>query len=144
MQVIKGRLPSPQTTVIVTPALKKHGLDLADTKNYQPISNLYSCTRSWKKPSCGSSQNTFLRMGLRPKLQHGFRKHHPTDSVLFRYFLIYTIFNGQGTHLTAPTAHITTSSGSSIMLIYVTNKTTRKCEKCQWTHVYSGASFSGC
>ena len=36
----EGWLPSSQTTAIVTSALKKHGLDPTDMKNYRPISNL--------------------------------------------------------------------------------------------------------
>ena len=36
----EGCLPTSQTTAVVTPVLKKTGLDPGDIKNYRPISNL--------------------------------------------------------------------------------------------------------
>ena len=36
----QGRLPTSQKHAIVTPLLKKPGLDTADMNNYRPVSNL--------------------------------------------------------------------------------------------------------
>ena len=54
----EGRLPSSQTTAIVTPALKKPGMDPSDMKNYHPISNLSFSQRSWRGLLSGSSRST--------------------------------------------------------------------------------------
>jgi len=40
MSLATGRLPTSQKHAIVTPLLKKPGLDTADMGNYRPVSNL--------------------------------------------------------------------------------------------------------
>ena len=93
----EGRLPSSQTTAIVTPALKKPSLDPSDMKNYRPISNL-----SFMRKSCVTYLLTYFMLkvverivvrqlleyftanSLLPKFQSGFRRHHSTESALLR------------------------------------------------------------
>ena len=38
--LVQGRLPVSQRHAIVTPRLKKQGLDASDMSNYRPVSNL--------------------------------------------------------------------------------------------------------
>ena len=49
----EGRLPSSQRHAIVTPILKKSGLDAGNVLNYRPISNLtYCCEPSLTRSRC--------------------------------------------------------------------------------------------
>ena len=82
----EGRLPSSQTTVtaIVTPALKKHGLDPNDMKNYRPISNLSFMSKVVERIVVRQLLQYLDANGLLPKLQSGFRRHHSTESALLR------------------------------------------------------------
>ena len=70
----EGRLPSSQTTAIVTPALKKHGLDPTDMKNFRPISNLSFMSEIVERIVVRQLSQYLDANGLLPKLQSGFRK----------------------------------------------------------------------
>ena len=78
----KGRLPPSQTTAIVTPGLKKHGLDPADMKNYRPISNLSFMSKIVERVVVRQLSEYLSANGLLPTLQSGFRKHHSAESGL--------------------------------------------------------------
>ena len=80
----EGRLPSSQTTAIVTPALKKHGLDPTDMKNFRPISNLSFMSKIVERIVVRQLSQYLDANGLLPKLQSGFRRHHSTESALLR------------------------------------------------------------
>ena len=80
----EGRLPPSQTTAIVTPGLKKHGLDPADMKNYRPISNLSFMSKIVERVVVRQLSEYLSANGLLPTLQSGFRKHHSTESGLLR------------------------------------------------------------
>ena len=78
------RLPSSQTTAIVTPALKKPGLDPSDMKNYRPISNLSFMSKVVERIVVRQLSEYLAANSLLPKLQSGFRRHHSTESALLR------------------------------------------------------------
>ena len=80
----EGRLPPSQTTAIVTPGLKKHGLDPADMKNYRPISNLSFMSKIVERVVVRQLSEYLSANGSLPTLQFGFRKHHSTESGLLR------------------------------------------------------------
>ena len=80
----EGRLPPSQITAIVTPELKKHGLDPADMKNYWPISNLSFMSKIVERVVVRQLSEYLSANGLLPTLQSGFRKHHSTESGLLR------------------------------------------------------------
>ena len=80
----EGRLPSSQTTAIVTPALKKPGLDPSDMKNYRPISNLSFMSKVVERIVVRQLSEYLAANSLLPKLQSGFRRHHSTESALLR------------------------------------------------------------
>ena len=80
----EGRLPSSQTTAIVTPSLKKYGLDPTDMKNYRPISNLSFMSKVVERIVVRQLSQYLDANGLLPKLQSGFRRHHSTEFALLR------------------------------------------------------------
>ena len=80
----EGRLPSSQTTAIVTPALKKPGLDPSDMKNYRPISNLSFMSKVVERIVVRQLSEYLAANSLLPKLQSGFRRHHSTESALLQ------------------------------------------------------------
>ena len=80
----EGRLPSSQTTAIVTPALKKPSLDPSDMKNYRPISNLSFMSKVVERIVVRQLSEYFTANSLLPKFQSGFRRHHSTESALLR------------------------------------------------------------
>ena len=81
----EGRLPSSQTTAIVTPALKKPSLDPSDMKNYRPISNLSFMSKVVERIVVRQLSEYFAaKNSLLPKFQSGFRRHHSTESALLR------------------------------------------------------------
>ena len=80
----EGRLPSSQTTAIVTPALKKPSLDPSDMKNYRPISNLSFMSKVVDRIVVRQLSEYFAANSRLPKFQSGFRRHHSTESALLR------------------------------------------------------------
>ena len=80
----EGRLPSSQTTAIVTPALKKPGLDPSDMKNYRLISNLSFMSKVVERIVVRQLSEYLAANSLLPKLQSEFRRHHSTESALLR------------------------------------------------------------
>ena len=80
----EGRLPSSQTTAIVTLALKKPSLDPSDMKNYRPISNLSFMSKVVERIVVRQLSEYFTANSLLPKFQSGFRRHHSTESALLR------------------------------------------------------------
>ena len=80
----EGQLTSSQTTAIVTPALKKHGLDPSDMKNYRPISNLSFMSQVVERIVVRQLLQYLDTNGFLPKLQSGLRRHHSTESDLLR------------------------------------------------------------
>ena len=80
----EGRLPSSQTTAIVTPALQKHRLDSTGMKNYRPISNLSFMSKVIERIVVRQLSQYLDANGLLPKLQSGFRRHHSMESALLR------------------------------------------------------------
>jgi len=82
--ILEGCLPLSQKEAIVIPALKKHGLDPAEMKNYRPISNLSFTSKLVEKVVLSQVAAHLAQNDLWPKLQSGFRKYHSTESAVLK------------------------------------------------------------
>ena len=80
----EGYLPASQKTALVTPLLKKSGLDPADLKNYRPVSNLSFISKLVERAAC-LQMNAFLDVsGTLPSHQSAYRKYHSTETALLK------------------------------------------------------------
>lgn len=82
--ITEGCLPSSQKEAIVIPALKKHGLDPSEMKNYRPISNLSFASKLVEKVVFSQVTAYLAQNDLWPKLQSGFRQFHSTESAVLK------------------------------------------------------------
>ena len=80
----EGRLPSSQRHAIVTPILKKSGLDAANVLNYRPISNLTYISKLVERMVNQQVVAYLDENKLLLKLQSGFRAWHSTDTALLK------------------------------------------------------------
>ena len=80
----QGRLPSSEKHAIVTPLLKKTGLDTADITNYRPVSNLTFMSKVVER-AVAIQLNEYLTLnGLLPRCQSAYRKKHSTETAMLR------------------------------------------------------------
>ena len=79
-----GFLPGSQKRAIVTPALKKHGLDPDVLNNYRPISNLSYLSKILEKLVSMQFISYLNEHDLLPAHQSGFGAGHSTETVLIR------------------------------------------------------------
>ena len=79
----KGIMPSSFKTAIVTPLLKKHGLD-REFKNYRPVSNLAYVSKLIEKTVTSQINKHCEKHGLDEPLQSAYRKNHSTESALLK------------------------------------------------------------
>jgi len=79
-----GLLPSSQKKAVVTPAIKKRGLDSEVMNNYRPISNLSFLSKIMEKIVSKQLLDYLNGHELLPKFQSGFRSGHSTETVLIR------------------------------------------------------------
>ena len=78
----EGQLPSIQKHAVVTPLLKKSGLDIEELKNYRPVSNLTLVSKLVER-AVASRLITYLNAnGLMPPLQLAYQHHHSTETAL--------------------------------------------------------------
>jgi len=80
----RGRLPTSQKHAIVTPLLKKVGLDAADMNNYRPVSNLSFMSKVIER-SVAIQLNEYLTANnLLPSFQSAYRRKHSTETAMIR------------------------------------------------------------
>jgi len=68
----EGRLPSTQKHAVVTPLLKKSGLDVEEPKNYRPGSNLTFVSKLVERAVASRLVNYLNANGLMPPLQSAY------------------------------------------------------------------------
>jgi len=80
----QGTVPVSQKHAIITPLIKKQGLDVTDMANFRPVSNL---TFISKVTECAAAEqlNEYLNAeDLLPRNQLAYRKRHSTETVMIR------------------------------------------------------------
>ena len=80
----EGRLPLSQRHAIVTPLLKKTGLDAADMSNYRPVSNLTFMSKVVERAVATRFNAYFDANDLLPRNQSAYRKKHSTETAMLR------------------------------------------------------------
>ena len=76
--LMQGRLPASQKHAIVTPRLKRSGLDPTDIANFRPVPNLTFVLKVTER-AAACQLNTYLSgNGLMPHHQSAYRKKHST------------------------------------------------------------------
>ena len=79
-----GHLPMSQKTAIVTPILKKTGLDPNDVKSYRPVSNLTFMYKIVERLVSRQVTEHLHRNGLMPTVQSAYRHGYSTETALLK------------------------------------------------------------
>lgn len=80
----QGRLPTSQKHAIVTPLLKKTGLDTADMANFRPVSNLSFMSKVVERAVASQLTEYLSANNLLPCFQSAYRKRHSTETAILR------------------------------------------------------------
>ena len=80
----QGRLPDSQKHAIVTPLLKRPGLDTADMANYRPVSNVTFMSKIVERAVNQQLQQYLTDNDLLPRYQSAYRRHHSTETAMLR------------------------------------------------------------
>lgn len=80
----QGCLPLSQRRAVVTPRLKKSGLDEADVKNYRPISNLTFMSKIVERLVCRQLVTFLQKHNLLPTHQSAYRRQHSTETAVLK------------------------------------------------------------
>ena len=79
-----GLFPSSFKTALITPIVKKVGLDPEDVKSYRPISNLPVLSKVMERLAARRLTDYFKSAGLLPPLQSGFRPSFSTETAVLK------------------------------------------------------------
>ena len=82
LSIESGSVPEPFKKAIVTPLIKKSGLDSDILKNYRPVSNLSFLSKIMEKVVLKDFQQYKAESQLNPKMQSAYRKTHSTEIAL--------------------------------------------------------------
>jgi len=80
----EGYLPTEQKHAVVTPLLKKPGLDADELRNYGPVSNLTFVSKLVERVVASHLVGYLNMHGLMPQLQSAYRHHHSTETALLK------------------------------------------------------------
>jgi len=80
----QGRLPDSQKHAVVTPLLKKPGLDVGDIANYRPVSNLSFLSKASERIVAQKLSDYLSANNLLLVHQSAYRKFHSTETTLIR------------------------------------------------------------
>ena len=80
----EGRLPISQRNAIVTPLLKRPGLDTADMSNYRPVSNHGFMSKVVERAVAIRLNDYLVGNDLLPRHQSAYRKKHSTETTTCR------------------------------------------------------------
>ena len=80
----QSHLPHSQKGAIVTPVLKKTGLDPDDPKNYRPISNLTFLSKIIERLVVSRLSEYLNEFNLLPSVQSAYRSGHSTETAVLK------------------------------------------------------------
>jgi len=78
----QGRFPVSQRHAIITPRLKKPGLDAADMANYRPVSNVSFVSKLVERVVAVRLHHYLNSNDLLPSCQSAYRKHHSVETAM--------------------------------------------------------------
>ena len=79
-----GLIPHDLKHAMITPLLKKKGLDGDNLKNYRPVSNLTFLSKLVERVVTKRIQDHMSKAGLFEKMQSAYRSNHSTETALVR------------------------------------------------------------
>lgn len=79
-----GYVPTAFNESYITPFLKKPGLEMNETSNYRPVSNLSVLSKTLERAVSRQLERYLTSAGLFPSHQSAYRKHHSTETILLR------------------------------------------------------------
>ena len=82
--LVQGRMPASQKHAIVTPLLKKPGLDIADMNNFRPVSNVSFMSKIIERAVAIQLTGYLAANDLLPRYQSAYRRCHSTETALLR------------------------------------------------------------
>ena len=82
----EGRVPASQKSALITPILKKNGLDPNDLKSYRPISNLTFISKLIERIVSQQITVYLNKNSLIPTTQSAYRKGHSTETAILKIF----------------------------------------------------------
>ena len=82
--ILEEHLPISQKTAIVTPLIKKEGLDPAIPKNYRPVSNLSFISMEVERTVVQQLNGFLSHTGSLPSNQSAYRQFHSTETALIK------------------------------------------------------------
>jgi hypothetical protein len=80
----EGFLPVSQKAAIITPVVKKPGLDMDEQKSYRPISNLTFISKVIERIVAEQIKAHLVESNLIPAVQSGYRQGHSTETALLK------------------------------------------------------------
>jgi len=80
----EGVLPVSQKTAIVTPAVKKPGLDPDEPQSYRPMSNLTFMSKIIERIVAEQMRAHLTECDLMPPVQSAYRQSHSTETALLK------------------------------------------------------------
>ena len=82
--LIQGRFPSAEKHAVVTPLLKKQGMNVDELKNYRPVSNLSFISKITEKAAMKQVVDYLEVNSLLPRCQSAYRRNHCTETALLK------------------------------------------------------------
>jgi len=80
----EGSLPATQKTAIITPVVKKPGLDPEEPQNYRPISNLTFISKVIERIVTNQIKAHLADNDLMPSVQSAYRQGHSTETAVLK------------------------------------------------------------
>ena len=80
----KHSMPSLMKLAVVSPILKKPGLDCNEMKNFRPVSNLSFISKTLERVAVSQLQQYMMENNLHEKFQSAYRSRHSVETALLR------------------------------------------------------------